>query len=166
MMSRPHLIVGLSVLALSAIALAQPRANTPRIVYNASASVPIGYYAVMPVSDIERHDLVLVQTPAAVRGLADQRRYLPRDVPMIKGVAALSKDVVCAVGETIAINGQPTVTRQRYDRAGRVMPWWEGCVRLDEDDVFLLNPGAPYSFDGRYFGVVKRSLVIGKVRPL
>jgi type IV secretory pathway protease TraF len=46
------------------------------------------------------------------------------------------------------------------------MPWWTGCRILNRDDVFLLNPDVPLSFDGRYFGVVDRSLIIGKAQAL
>lgn len=139
---------------------------TPCLVYNASPSVPLGYYRIRPVKDLALGDLVLVQTPDPVRALASARRYLPDDVPMLKTVAALSRDEVCARGLDIFINGSHAATRQVRDPSGRPMPFWQGCIRLHEDDVFLLNKDVPLSFDGRYFGIVKRQLIRGQAVPL
>ncbi len=154
---------GIGSLCLTAF---QSQIRLPIIVYNASGSVPIGYYRVSEITQLHRGSLVLVRTPDSVRQLADQRRYLPNSVSMLKAVAALSGDEVCAAGNLISINGQPSVTRQIRDRAGRPMPRWNGCRTLQGDEVFLLNKNAPFSFDGRYFGVVKAQLVLGEAHPL
>lgn len=136
------------------------------LVYNPSESVPIGFYWITPARSAEVGDLVLMQTPASVAELADRRRYLPRHVPMLKYVAALKGDVVCASGDAISINGKAIARRQAKDHLGRVMPWWNGCERLGTDDLFVLNPLAPSSFDGRYFGVLSTRLILGKARRL
>jgi conjugative transfer signal peptidase TraF len=138
----------------------------PCVVYNASASVPIGFYRMTPANRLRKGDMVLVETPEAVRDLADRRRYLPRTVPMIKVIAALTGDQVCATGSRISINGREIAIRQRVDGLGRAMPQWFGCQALEADEVFLLNEKAPLSFDGRYFGVVKTRQIIGRVTPL
>lgn len=153
--------VGISAVLLSLIGNSRPV-----IVYNASASVPLGYYRVTAPLPLKVGDLVLLHTPASVRKLADERRYLPRTVPMIKHIAAMGGDTVCAQEDRILINGQPSVKRLRKDSLGRVMPWWNGCHVLSAVEVFVLNPDAPQSFDGRYFGVVSAKLIIGKLRPL
>ncbi len=153
--------VGISAVLLSLIG-----PSRPFIVYNASASVPLGYYRVMAPLPLKVGDLVLLHTPASVRQLADQRRYLPKTVPMIKHIAAMGGDTVCAQEARILINGRPSVKRLRKDSLGRVMPWWNGCHILSIGEVFVLNPDAPQSFDSRYFGVVSTKLVIGKLRPL
>lgn len=115
---------------------------------------------------MNRGDLVLVKIPEDMRELADQRRYVPETVPLIKPIAAHEGDEVCAEGEVIQINGRAVGTRQMKDRSGRDMPRWSGCKRLEADEVFLFNADSPLSFDGRYFGVTKASAIIGKVRPL
>lgn len=164
---RTRLVLALTIkLAVSAIALSALINPRPWIVYNASASVPLGWYQVDPPGPVKRGELVLVNLPDTMRALADERQYVPKTVPLIKPVAAHDADEVCAEGEVILINGRSVGTRQRKDRTGRDMPRWSGCRRLAEDEVFLFNANSPLSFDGRYFGVTKASAIIGKVRPL
>ncbi len=153
-------------IGVSLICLATFMPATPLLVYNASRSVPLGFYVLEAPDTLSTGDLVLVRTPQSVRGLADHRRYLPATVPMLKHISALSGDTVCAQGDTITINGMVSVMRQTHDHLGRAMPWWTGCRFLGRDDVFLLNPDVPLSFDGRYFGVIDRSLIIGKAQAL
>lgn len=159
-------ILGLAKVGIVGIALAHTGNFRPVLVYNASASVPLGYYRVLRTNDLNVSDIVLLHTPASVRELADQRRYLPKSVPMIKYVAALSGDEVCAAGDEIRINGKIIARRKGFDRLNRPLPTWSGCRILASDEMFLLNSLAPESFDGRYFGVVKTTLVIGRLAPL
>ncbi|HTM81577.1 S26 family signal peptidase [Asticcacaulis sp.] len=158
--------IGLSVCAVSFMVAPPHKGDEPIIVYNASASVPVGWYRILPSTDLAVGDLVLLRTPQTVRELADQRHYLPRTVPMLKHLAAISGDQVCADGGIIRINGKRVVTRQSHDHLGRLMPSWQGCHTLGSDDVFVLNANAPYSFDSRYFGPVSAGLIKGRAVPL
>jgi len=159
-------IAALIIIGVNAICLpwiGQPR---PLIVYNASPSVPLGYYWVAGSGKTKVGDLVLVETPALVRDMADRRRYLPKSVPMIKHVAALEGDEVCADKASIYINQTFAGKRHATDLVGRPLPHWEGCHMMGHGEVFLLNRYAPLSFDSRYFGPVASSLIIGRLRPL
>lgn len=155
------LAAGLSALGVSTVL--DPR---PWLVYNPSPSVAVGFYWIAAPDGAKTGDLVLAELPSAMRKLAARRRYLPVTVPVLKTVAAAAGDEVCAAAETIRINGQSVGTRRRSDHFGRAMPWWEGCHRLQADEVFFFNAASPASFDGRYFGVVKRVAIIGKARPV
>lgn len=155
-------VVGGALVALTAPLALDP---VPRLVWNASASAPIGLWRITPAAPIGVGDHVLVEPPPAVRRLAAQRHYLPANVPMIKAVAAVSGDKVCAAGPWIEVNDRPVALRRAADRRGRKLPWWSGCQRLSNGAIFLLNP-APDSFDGRYFGPVSKAAVIGKAAPL
>ena len=136
----------------------------PLIVWNASASMPVGLYRV--VSGAAKYsDLVLVLTPDTVKSLASRRGYLPAGVPLVKRIAAVTGDTVCASNRTVTINGTPAVRRLEADRSGRPLPRWRGCHRLERDEYFILGD-APDSFDSRYFGTIKRSRVIGRLIPL
>lgn len=134
------------------------------VTWNATPSVPIGLYFVSRQAS-RRGDLVLVDLPPAVRVLAAERRYLPLGVHLAKRIAAVSGDEICAKDHTIYINGAAVAERQERDQAGREMPSWAGCQTL-ADEVFLLLPKVPTSFDGRYFGAVPASAVIGKMTPV
>lgn len=138
----------------------------PLLVWNASASAPIGLYAASPPDMIARGDLVLAFAPRSARALAAQRGYLPWGVPLVKYVAALQGDRVCANGLRVFINGVEAAIRLRWDHEGRPLPRWHGCKKLARDDVFLLNGPVLHSFDGRYFGTVPRRNLVGKLRPL
>lgn len=152
--------------ALAALLLPVITPPRPVLVYNPSPSVPIGFYRIEAPNGSKRGDLVLARLPDDMRQLADHRRYIPATVPVLKTVAALSGDEVCANIDRVVINGREVGTRRRIDRIGRAMPWWTGCRRLRADEVFLLNGPSPNSFDGRYFGVTDRASIIGKAHPL
>jgi len=153
--------IGITLLGLT---MAFPPA--PRLVWNASASAPIGLYAVTPGAPIDPGDMVIARVPDPWRMMAAQRRYIPANVPLVKRVAAVAGDEVCALGQEIFVNGTWVVERRVADASGRPMKWWSGCVRLRGRQLFLLMPGSPASFDGRYFGVTEGGLVVGKARLL
>ena len=156
-------IVGAGITLLGLTSLFPP---APRLVWNASASAPIGLYAVTPGAPVDPGDMVIARVPDPYRMLAAQRRYIPANVPLVKHVAAAAGDEVCALGARIFVNGRGLADRRIADAAGRPMPWWSGCVRLRGRQLFLLISDSPASFDGRYFGVTESSQVVGKARLL
>jgi type IV secretory pathway protease TraF len=46
------------------------------------------------------------------------------------------------------------------------LPVWQGCRVVGADELFLMNWQSGDSLDGRYFGLVPRSSVIGKALPV
>ncbi len=136
----------------------------PRLVWNASASAPIGLYWVSPGAPIAQGDMVIARVPERYRRMAAQRRYLPLNVPLVKRVAAGPGEEICALGATIFLHGRPIVRRLEQDGKGRPMPRWQGCIRLRSGQYFLLMADSPASFDGRYFGISRASDVIGQAR--
>jgi conjugative transfer signal peptidase TraF len=151
-------LAGLGAGALG-LTLAAPPA--PRLLWNASASAPIGLYRVRPGAPVRRGDMVIVRLPAAARSLAAARHYLPATVPAVKRVAATADARVCARGTALLIDGRWAARRLAADARGRLLPWWSGCRTLAADEVFLLMPASRDSFDGRYFGVSRRADIIG-----
>lgn len=139
---------------------------SPRLVWNASASAPIGLYWVTPDAVIEPGDMVIARVPDPWRMMAAQRRYIPANVPLVKRVAAVAGDEVCALGQEVFVNGRWSAARRIADAAGRPMPAWSGCLRLRGRQLFLLMADSPASFDGRYFGVIDAPQVVGKARLL
>ena len=161
---RLRLAVGaLGIAALGATIIVPPG---PRLVWNASASAPIGLYVVSPGAPLAPGDMVIARTPAPWRTLAARRHYLPANVPLVKRVVAVRGDTICARGAAVSINGVAAVTRRAHDARGRVLPWWEGCLRLAKNDAFLLMVGEEASFDGRYFGATRGRDILGKAHLL
>lgn len=149
--------------AVSTTIIAPPQ---PRLVWNGSASAPVGLYRIDSGGPVQRGDMVIARMPLLVRDLAARRRYLPANVPLVKRVAGVPGDRICAKGEQITRDGDLLATRRRTDGQGRVMPWWDGCMTLRESTLFLLMANTPDSFDGRYFGPISSAAVLGEATPL
>jgi len=165
-MSRPWKPLLAMVLTVAPTALTLWRDPPPKLIWNASASAPIGLYGVLPAERLERGDLVVVQLGAPLAALLAERGYLPRGVPLIKPVAALPGQRVCRQGEAILIDGAVVATARAVDRRGRRLPVWRGCETIAPGNLFLLNPRREDSLDGRYFGALPATAVIGRARPL
>jgi conjugative transfer signal peptidase TraF len=140
--------------------------QSPRFVWNSTASAPVGLYALSRASELKRGDLVLAEPPIWARAFAARRGYLPLHVPLVKRIAALAGDQVCNAGRRVSINGQMVATRLPADAHHRPLPAWHGCHELGRDEVFLLMTERPGSFDGRYFGTVRRGAITGTLRPI
>ena len=109
---------------------------------------------------------MLAIAPDPARRLAGERGYVPATVPLVKRIAALPPDRICAVSDSIFIDGQFVATRLTADGQGRGLPVWTGCRVLGEGEVFLLTTGVPDSFDSRYFGTIAADNVLGRLVPL
>lgn len=133
----------------------------PALIWNASASAPIGLYRVEAPGAPGRGDMVVAWPPREARRLAAERHYLPSNVPLVKRVAAARGDRVCAAGEAVFVNGELVARRRETDPSGRPLPSWAGCLDLGEGYLLLLMPGED-SFDGRYFGLTSMRDVIGR----
>lgn len=157
----------LSMLAGAALIVA-PAWSPPniRFIWNASASVPIGLYRMVPGNHVAVTDLAVVMPPDDLAVFLDQRRYLPRGLPLIKRVLALSGTTVCRRGNAIiaydAIYGQALAR----DTRGRSLPDWHGCHTLHDGEAFFMNWDSPDSFDSRYFGPLPLSTIVGRAIPL
>jgi conjugative transfer signal peptidase TraF len=155
------MLAGLGLIALPAVTDWQPR-----IIWNASASVPLGLYATTPAEAIAHGNLVLVRPSETLAAFLAERGYVARGVPLLKHVAALPPQVVCAEGTAITVNGETVAHRHMADRLGRVLPTWHGCHGLESGEVFLLNAAEPDSLDGRYFGPLPRTTIAARLRPV
>jgi len=156
--------VGLALIGVADM-LGRNAPVSPRLIWNASASAPIGFWEIHPGAHVERGDMVLAMTPKRIRSLAAARGYVPADVPLLKRVAAGDGEIVCTSGSRVMIDGRLAADRLATDSQRRPLPWWQECRRLDRGQYFLLNV-PPDSFDSRYFGPVERSAIVGTATPL
>lgn len=154
--------------AAALAALLLPAIHRPelRLVWNVSASVPLGLYRIAPGARPRVGDLVAVRpSPALTRYMA-RRRYLEAGALLVKPVAAMSGAIVCRSGFTVTIAGRPVATALPRDRFGRPLPRWSGCRRPGPDQLFLIAPATAGSFDSRYFRAVRRVQIVGRAIPL
>ena len=152
-----------AALSVGVSAALHPR---PALIWNASASVPIGFYAVSPPGVLHIGELVVVTPPEPLAGFLAGRGYLPKGVPLLKHVAALSGQTVCRVGRTITVDGAGMGEALDRYRRGRALPAWRGCRRIAPDEVFLMNRRPADSLDGRYFGPLPITTITARADPL
>jgi conjugative transfer signal peptidase TraF len=148
-----------SALAATASVLIHPQ---KKLIWNTSASAPIGLYRVVPTDHIDVTDLAVVMPPSDIASFLDQRRYLPKGVPLLKRVLALGGTEVCRHGGTVTAYDAVYGEALERDSRGRPLPAWQGCVTLRKDQAFFMNWDVPDSLDGRYFGPLPLSTVIGR----
>ena len=84
----------------------------------------------------------------------------------MKRVAGLPGQEVCRSGGAITVDGNEMGTALERDRLGRLLPVWRGCRHILSGEVFLMNWDARDSLDGRYFGPIQTSSIIGRATPL
>lgn len=149
--------------SFAAIAVLDP---LPRVVWNASASAPIGFYRIEPLSDPPHGALVAVTPPAPLARWLAARGYLGERVPLLKHVAAKPGQRVCRIGAVVSVDARPVVVARLADGLGRPLPVWQGCRTLRAGELLLLNPDHADSMDGRYFGPLPASTVLGRAVPI
>jgi type IV secretory pathway protease TraF len=85
---------------------------------------------------------------------------------MLKRVLALPGQTVCRNARTITVDGIAMGEALERDSHGRPLPVWQGCQRLSDSQVFLMNWQSEDSLDGRYFGPLLRTTIVGRADPL
>jgi conjugative transfer signal peptidase TraF len=176
MASRRRLRRLLRLLALAALAIAIAWAWCFRL--NLSASLPAGFYLLVPIHlsrPLERGDLVLACPPPSVTEIGRARGYLgfglcPGFVPeLLKPVGGLPGDRVGVRDAFVVVNHRPVPGALVFaqDSLGRPLT---PCSYLEfevpADSVFLLSTHSPRSWDSRYFGPVPLSSVRARAIPL
>jgi conjugative transfer signal peptidase TraF len=159
-------ILAAMVLGVGATALPQLDDRPPWLVWNASASEPIGLYAVDTIIDVHTGDLVVVRPPEPLARFLADRGYLPRGLPLLKHVAALAGQSVCRIGGSVTVDTIEMGEARDRDSRNRALPVWQGCRVIGQDEVFLMNPRAADSLDGRYFGPLPAASIVGRAIPL
>ena len=164
----------LSACGLAALAWASVVNPLPRLIYNPSDSVAVGWYRVDPLHHrpgslppaLHVGSIVLTTLPPDAAALAAQRGYLPSRIPLLKRVGAVEPQHVCVFDALVWIDGVPVAAVRPADRLGRPLPFWPQCRQLRPGELFLLSNTNPASFDSRYFGPVSASAVIGVAQPV
>ena len=150
----------MAILLVSVIAL-KPM---PRLMWNASESVPIGLYWI-EYRQPNLGEIAVLKPPEWVQLIADERNYLPNFAWLLKPVIATRGAVVCRFGRFVFVDGKLVARAHYRDKVGRKLPIWRGCKALRSDHVFLLSKHSD-SFDSRYFGPVDTALIIGTAEHL
>ncbi|TWB30501.1 S26 family signal peptidase [Nitrospirillum bahiense] len=159
------LLAGLAAVLLLVLA---PPGRRPVLVWNATASAPLGLYRLRPLGDggPAPGTLLLVRPDATQARLYADRGYLPWGVPLLKPVAAVAGQQVCGRAGWMLVDGRPLARVREADGQGRPLTAWHGCRRLFPGEVLLLNPDRADALDGRYFGPTPLTAVLGQATPV
>lgn len=160
LLARLPLAVAIAVVSL----VAPTKFDPPKLLWNASPSVPIGLYMTVDQAPAKGH-LAVIRLSDVAGAFASARGYLPAGALLIKPVAAASGDVVCRFGPLIKINARLRALAHGMDRRHRLLPRWRGCRYLTTSELFVLSH-VTGSFDGRYFGPIERGTVRGTGVPI
>jgi conjugative transfer signal peptidase TraF len=164
-MKRPVILL-LAAMGLASLAAPSVAVRPAWLIWNASASVPLGLYWIERSTELEIGDLVVVMPPAPLAAFMVTRGYIGADVSLLKHVAGLPGQRVCRSGATVTVDDVVLGEALPRDRLGRDLPDWQGCRLLQDGEIFLMNPEVRDSLDGRYFGPLPADAVIGQARPI
>jgi conjugative transfer signal peptidase TraF len=156
----------LTVLGLTGLLLSMILEGSPRYIWNASNSVPIGLYRLQPAGKLTVTELVAIRPPNPLAAFLDLNGYLPRGVPMLKRILAMPGQTVCRTGFTITVDTLEIGQALKRDSRNRTLPAWQGCRVISEDEIFVMNWQSAGSLDSRYFGPLPVSTVIGRAVPI
>ncbi|MEZ8995899.1 conjugative transfer signal peptidase TraF [Vibrio sp. 10N.222.54.A1] len=142
--------------------------------FNLSASYPVGIYQVTPTQQYQPGDLVSFCPPSNdIIKMALSRGYLKHGL-CAGGTTPLVKRIMAMNGERITLDGVVQINHNAWrdfpvrsvDSHHRLLPKLTDFT-LQKGEAFLLSDYAPASsFDGRYFGAIQASSIIGKARPI
>lgn len=152
--------------AVLGVAVAAVVPTPTKLLWNVTASAPIGLYTVEPADRLKVPDLVAVMPPEPLASFMVERGYIGRGVPLLKRVAGVAGQRVCRTGRTITVDGVEMGKALERDQLGRELPVWQGCRAIAPGELFLMNGHVRDSLDGRYFGPIPASTVIGWALPL
>lgn len=105
-------------------------------------------------------DTVAFKTP-------HMRRYFPEQTIYAKYVAGIEGDVVAVKDGVVSINGKPwgklnLITSKKLEGT---MADFERTFTVGKDELLMLGTH-PDSYDGRYWGVIKKEEILGRVYPI
>ncbi|BBB98526.1 MULTISPECIES: S26 family signal peptidase [Bradyrhizobium] len=150
----------------AALVIPAVREMAPIYIWNASESVPIGLYRLQHADSLFVSELVAIQPPEPLATFLDLNGYLPVGMPMLKHVLALPGQTVCRNGLIVSVDAIELGEARERDGRGRPLPKWQGCRIVGAGELFLMNGQSANSLDGRYFGFLPASVVIGRARPV
>ena len=134
---------------------------------NTTASMPEGIYLVRTRDyTLHVHEPVVFWPPARIRALVYGQGWLKPGAPLIKHVGVLPGGRYCALDGALYARSWPRLPIARQYAPGRPLPHIHGCHIVQPNAFLPLSDVIPNSFDGRYFGPVADSSIIGTARPI
>lgn len=164
--NKTPLYIGAGVLSGLLVAQELASVSSHTFILNYTASMPLGIYQRVPIHTW-RHGMVVVITPSpSNKALFASRGWLMKTGVLIKPIGALPGDQVCIHKDTVTVNGKIVGPVFANDSHGFPLPVVRGCFVLPQGTVFPLSAYSAHSFDGRYFGAIPMTQILGEARPV
>lgn len=162
-MKRARLVMSLTVVGV-AMAAASLACFRPALVWNFSPSLAEGLYR-LEDRPWHRGDLVALRPDGRAEETLNELGALPDGRLLLKRITAAAGDIVCREHNSVSVNGVQTAIARQATARGWPLPAWSGCSTLSPETVFVLGDH-PDSLDGRYFGPVSTSSIVGVILPV
>lgn len=142
---------------------------------NRTASLPLGIYW-RTFAPLDRGSYVIFCPPAdnSAFALARERHYIDygnckgRFATLLKRVVGLPGDQIDVDADGVRVNG--VLLRNSAplaaDRGGHALPIVRLHTNLPPQKLLLMSDYTPWSFDGRYFGLIPESAIQARVKPV
>lgn len=132
----------------------------------ASSSMPRGLYFVMPANNIHRGDVVIFKPPREARVFLLKKHWVPKNGLLMKTVFAMSGDFICKKNHAIWINHKRICFVFNDYAPYKKLLDTRFCGMLKNGQYLLMSTRVKRSFDGRYFGPVNKSVIVGVAKKL
>jgi conjugative transfer signal peptidase TraF len=137
------------------------------IVYNATPSIPTGWYYLKHDKQFSHGDLVVFNIPKDAKSLLLERGWITEKVIyLIKPVAAMEGDDVCIHEQKISMAGVDYGAVKTHAKDGSALPQIKLCGKVSKGNFTVGIKGDSGSFDSRYMGEIPIEMVEGIATPL
>lgn len=164
---KSSLLITIGAISILMLLLVAQNSTVPAYWLNLSSSEPLGLYRMEPWHNLlRRGEIVVMKCPKGYESYLYGRKWLPKGWPLFKTVGAIAGKNYCVTDKFLSIDGTIIGPIFLADSQGRPLPAKRGCWTIPPGRFLPIATGLRNSFDGRYFGDVPESLVIGKAIPL
>lgn len=154
---------------LALAAYAHQSTSRAPIVFNDSASVPIGFWVRHPFNPRDIHIGSVIGFRPNRLAMRYVRPFMPEYVKRMtiqKYVAGIPGDIMCRHGRAFSINGEVLGIAATHDGEGNPLPSWHGCQTLRRGQYAVFSDRISNSFDSRYYGAVSVHDIRGIYEPV
>ena len=129
-------------------------------------SMPEGWYFTYPTDELQKGDNVVFIPNKQTEDYILSRKWLPRNIPLLKKIVGIPGDYLCIKEGATYINEKWVAKIYSQDSNGDALPVFKYCANIPKDQYFMQGIGNPHSFDSRYYGLVRKDQIRSKAVKL
>jgi conjugative transfer signal peptidase TraF len=142
---------------------------------NISDSIPRGLYRIASSSNFKNQYVIFCPDGRSTFKDANQRGYIASG-HCSSGLGYLMKKVVAIAGDVISVTDKGVIVNSVLlpyskpllnDGVGKPLHQWRtNNYQLKQDEILTMTDQDKWSFDGRYYGLIKARQIIGVLTPV